>query len=126
MRVRRLLLSGCLLVGLAGCAPMLIGAGAFGGYAISRDAIRNHFDVSEAQLYDLSRAVIEELGFLTDADERRGRIRGEVDGANVTVTVDPVSDRTVRLTVKARNKLLMPRIQVAHKVYNTIRDRLPH
>lgn len=108
---------------LAGCAPVLIGAGAVGGYAISRDAIRSHFDVSERVLYDLSRDVVEDFGFITEEDERRGRLRGEVEGATVTVTVERVSDRTVQLTIRAR-KYLMPRIHVAHRVYDAIRDRL--
>ena len=100
------------LVALAGCAPVWIGAGAVGGYAVGRDAIRNHFDV------------MGELGFVTDEDPHAGRVRGEVDGANVTVTIRPISDRTMELTVKARNKFLMPRVSTAHLIYNRILDRL--
>ena len=112
------------LVALAGCAPVWIGAGAVGGYAVGRDAIRNHFDVSQTALYDVSRDVMGELGFVTDEDPHAGRVRGEVDGANVTVTIRPISDRTMELTVKARNKFLMPRVSTAHLIYNRILDRL--
>ena len=112
------------LVALAGCAPVWIGAGAVGGYAVGRDAIRNHFDVSPTALYDVSRDVMGELGFVTDEDPHAGRVRGEVDGANVTVTIRPISDRTMELTVKARNKFLMPRVSTAHLIYNRILDRL--
>lgn len=118
-----LAVAGMLAVGLCGCAPIWIGAGAVGGYAVSHDAIRSHFEVSEGVLYDLSRDVLRDFGFITEEDERRGRLRGEVDGVTVTITVEPVSDRTVRLTVRAR-KFLLPRIHTAHKVYNAIRDRL--
>jgi hypothetical protein len=112
------------LVALAGCAPIWIGAGAVGGYAVGRDAIRNHFDVSESALYDISRDIIAEQGFVTEEEPRAGQVKGEVDGANVTVTIRPVSTRTVELTVRARNKFLMPRVSTAHLVYNRILDRL--
>ena len=109
---------------LSGCAPIWIGAGAVGGYAVGRDAIRNHFDVSESALYDISRDIIAEQGFVTEEEPRAGRVRGEVDGANVTVTIRPINVRTMELTVKARNKFLMPRISTAHLVYNRIVDLL--
>ena len=108
---------------LTGCAWLLVGAGAAGGYAISRDAITNRFEQSPDVLYDVSRDVLHALGFITASDDGRHQLRGIVDGANVTILVTPVSERMVELKVKARNTFLMPKITVAHRVYNTIIER---
>ena len=109
---------------LCGCAPLLLGAGAAGGYAISRDSITNTFELSQAHLYQVSREVIADTGFVTTEDARRGLIQATVEGATVTITVTPASDHKTELKVKARNKLLMPKIRVAQDVYNRIVDRL--
>ncbi len=111
-----------LLVG--GCAPILIGAGAVGGYAISKDSINNSFDLSYSHLYQVSHDVVGKLGLLTQADQERGIIKAVVPGANVTVTIKRLTPRTVQLKVKARNDLLMPKIDVAQAIYNQIVEKL--
>ena len=115
---------GVALACVCGCAPLLLGAGAAGGYAISRDSIKNTFEVSEAHLYQVSREVIGDVGFVTTEDARRGLIQATVEGVTVTISVTPASDRRTELKVKARNKLLMPKIRVAQDVYNRIVNRL--
>ena len=115
---------GVALVCVCGCAPLLLGAGAAGGYAISRDSIKNTFEVSQVHLYQVSREVIGDVGFVTTEDARRGLIQATVEGATVTITVTPASDNRMELKVKARNKLLMPKIRVAQDVYNRIVNRL--
>ena len=112
------------LVGLSGCALALVGVGAAGGYAISRDSITNHVDLPLSHVYRVSREVVREVGLVSVEDESNGLIRATVEGVNVTVTVKRVSEQTVQLTVKARNQLLMPKIGVAHTVYNRIIQRL--
>lgn len=122
-RVLRVSLVGLALLSLCGCAALLVGVGAAGGYAISKDSITNHFDLSQAHVYGVSRKVVRDIGLITEEDERRGRLRADVEGATVTVTVTPVSDKTVKLKVKAR-KLFMPKLSVAENVYNRILERL--
>ena len=112
-----------LAVCLSGCAALLVGAGAAGGYAVSRDSITNHFDLSQSHVYGISRSVVKQIGLITAEDERRGRLQADVDGATVTVTVTPVSEKTVKLQVKAR-KFLMPKLSIAQDVYNRILDHL--
>ena len=112
------------VAGLCGCAPLLLGAGAAGGYAISRDSITNTFELSPAHLYQVSREVIGDAGFVTTEDARRGLLQATVGGATVTITVTPSSDHRTELKVKARNKLLMPKIRVAQDIYNRIVGRL--
>mgnify|MGYP001610969230 FL=1 len=115
---------GVALACVCGCAPLLLGAGAAGGYAISRDSIKNTFEVSETHLYQVSREVIGDVGFVTTEDARRGLIQATVEGATVTISVTPASDHRTELKVKARNKLPMPKIRVAQDVYNRIVNRL--
>ena len=107
-----------------GCAPILIGAGAVGGYAISKDSISNSFDLSMGHVYDTSRQVAEKVGLVTVADEKRGFIKASVPGATVTITVKRLTSRTVELKVKARNDVFLPKIDIAQSVYNQIVERL--
>ncbi len=109
---------------LSGCAPVLIGAGVAGGYAISKDSIKNTFDLPQSHVFRVSQDVINEVGLATVEDERRGLLKATVQGVNVTVTVKPLSKQTVELKVKARNNLLLPEIDVAQSVYNRIIERL--
>lgn len=125
MRHMRVAVVAALLAGgLSGCAVLLLGAGAAGGYAISKDSITNHYDLSSTVVYQAAREVIGEEGLVTLEDEHRGLIKAEVLDANVTIQVRKVSDRTTQLQVKARNDLLLPKIDIAQNVYNKIDRRL--
>lgn len=115
---------GAISLGLSGCAVLLVGAGAAGGYAIGRDSITNHFDLPQDRVFRASREVIGELGLVTTEDARHGLIKAQVEGANVTITVKRISETTVELKVKARNDLFMPKIRIAQTVYTHIADRL--
>ena len=113
------------MLGASGCAALLIGAGAAGGYAISKDSIKNHFDLSPDHVYRISRDVAGELGLVTTEDPRHGLIQADVQGSTVTITIKPVSEKTVELKVKARDKIFLPKIEIAQTVYNKIVARLP-
>jgi hypothetical protein len=112
------------LAGAAGCAAVWVATGAAGGYAISKDSIRNHFDLPPAVIFRESRGVLREEGLITVEDESHGLLKAEVEGANVTVTVKRISEKTTQLQVKARNDWLMPKIDVAQALYNQILARL--
>jgi len=103
---------------------LLIGVGAAGGYAVSRDSISNRVEQPPDIIYDMSRDVLHDLGFVLAADESRHRLQGSVEGATVTITITPMSERMTELKVRARNRFLLPRITVAHTVYNAILERL--
>lgn len=124
--MRRVAVAAALAVaaGLSGCAVLLIGAGAAGGYAISKDSITNHYDLSSTIVYQAARETIGEEGLVTLEDEHRGIIKAEVLDANITIQVRKVSDRTTQLKVKARNDLLLPKIEIAQNIYNKIDRRL--
>ncbi len=117
-----LVLAGALTA--SGCALFLVGAGVAGGYAISKDSVRNLFDLPQDQVFGESLDVLRAMGYVTLEDRQRGKIKGEVQDVNVTITVRPVTRRTVELKVKARNNLMMPRVDTAQDVYTKILERL--
>ncbi len=109
---------------LCGCPLILVGAGAVGGYAVGKDAVRNQFEVSKDHLFRQSLAAAKDLGFVTTEDAVHGVIKLKIQDANVTITILPLTQRAVELKVKARNNLLMPEVEVAQQVYNAIIKRL--
>lgn len=123
-RIRHIGTAVAILAVSGGCAPVLIGAGAVGGYAISKDSISNSFDLSFGHVYHISHQTMAQVGFITQADEQRGIIKGTVPGANVTITVKRLTSRTVQLQVKARNDVLLPKIDIAQSIYNQIAEKL--
>jgi len=115
---------GIVLMSVQGCAPVLIGAGALGGYAVSRDSVIDHFDTSQGRVFNEALEVIHSMGAVTLQDEQNGVIKARIEGATVTVTVKTVTKKTVKLTIKARNRILMPKVAIAQDVYAGIKDRL--
>jgi len=118
---------GLLSVGLAGsgCAVLLVGAGAVGGYALSKDSVKNHYERSASMAFDQALSIVEDLGLVELRDKEKGLIKGTVEGAEVTVTIKPLTKHTIELKVKARDSLnVLPKIEIAQRVYNRIDDRL--
>ena len=120
-----LIVAGGVVVGLSGCAVLLVGAGAAGGYAISKDSVKNLFDLPADTVFRASREVMSAQGLITVEDARNGLIKATVEGATVTVTVKPVTKKTVELRVKARDQLLFPKVDIAQALYTKILERLP-
>jgi hypothetical protein len=119
------IVAGVAAMGLSGCAVLLVGAGAAGGYAISKDSVKNLFDLPADQVFRVSREVVAEQGLVTVEDARNGLLKATVEGATVTVTVKPVTKKTVELRVKARDNLLFPKVDIAQALYTRILERLP-
>ena len=124
---RRLHVCAVLVLGLLctnGCAAVLLGAGFAGGYAISKDSVRNTFDRSKEEAYRQSLAVAEDVGFVMTDDPAHGLIKVRVQNTNVTITIKQLTRKAVELKVSARNQVLLPEIDIAHDVYNKIMARL--
>ena len=111
-------------LGLSGCPVVLVGAGAAGGYALSKDSVKNHFDLSKDKVYRRSLDVAKEMGQVTLEDSKKGLVKGKVKEADITITVKPLTKKTVELEVHARNKFKMPAVDVAQEVYNKIIEKL--
>ena len=126
MRARARTIVGlmALLMSLSGCALFLVGAGVAGGYAISRDSVRNVFDMSGNQLYDKSLAVAKEMGLVTLEDHVHRLIKADVQEVHITITIKQLTKRTVELRIQGRNRWLMPKVDVAQAVYSKIIEGL--
>ena len=105
---------------LSGCAALLVGAGVAGGYAISRDSVRNAFDLSPDHVFEQSLAVAKEMGAVELQDRVHGKIKAKVRQANITITVRPLTKRTVELKVQGRSEFWMPEVDTAQDVYTKI------
>lgn len=108
------------MVFLSGCAPVLIGAGAVGGYAVSKDSVTDYFETSQDRLFDAAVAVLQQKGAVNLQDRQMGAIEAEVEQSKVKVRLEKVTDGTVKVTIKARNQLLLPNISLAQDIYTAL------
>ena len=110
-------------LGVSGCALLLVGAGVAGGYAISKDSVRNTFDLPRSRVYASSLTVAKEMRNVTLEDHIHGFIQADIQDARVTVTVKQLTRQAVELNVRARN-LVVPKLDVAQQVYSKIVEGL--
>lgn len=121
-----LVLAAFLSVSAAGCAVPIIlavGAGAVGGYAVSRDTFEGIVPKGQDEIWEAAARVTSIMGMTEDNDRKRGALTARINGANVTVTVVPVNLTNTKLRIKAR-KGIFPRIGVAQEVYAKIVNQL--
>lgn len=122
----RALLSLFLAVSLCGCVPMVfvaVGAGAIGGYAVSRDTFEGVSAKGQDEIWDAANHILVIMGEVRNNDRKNGTINAVVSGVSVTVSVIPVSLTATKLRVKAR-KSIFPRIAVSQDVYTKIMHQL--
>jgi hypothetical protein len=122
----RLLLSCFLITSLVGCVPMVlvaVGAGAVGGYAISRDTFEGISSKGQDEIWDAANHVLSIMGEVKDGDRKGGMVVAMVSGAKVTVSIIPVSLTATKVRIKAR-KSIFPRIAIAQDVYAKIMHQL--
>lgn len=118
----RLVLSVFLVTSLAGCVPLIflaVGAGAVGGYAVSRDTFEGISAKAQDELWDATNQVLTIMGDVKDSDRKGGSMTATITGAKVTVSIIPMSLTATKLRVKAR-KSIFPRIAIAQDVYTKI------
>ena len=122
----RIVLAFFLTVSLAGCVPMVlvaVGAGAVGGYAVSRDTFEGISAKGQDEIWEAANNVLGIMGEVRNNDRKSGSIAAVVNGVNVTVSVIPISLTATKLRVKAR-KAIFPRIAIAQDVYAKIMHQL--
>lgn len=109
----------------SGCALFLVGAGVGGGIAISKDTMEGHFDKKIDQVWKASREVLMQDGFIRLENRTQGEIKGEVRKSDVKIEVLQVSEKTVRVRVKARkDHNILPNPDLANELYNKIFRKL--
>ena len=122
----RLFLSVFLISSLAGCIPMVlvaVGAGAVGGYAVSRDTFEGVSAKGQDEIWDAANHILAIMGEVKNNERKNGSIDALVSGVKVTVNIIPISLTATKIRVKAR-KSIFPRIVVAQDVYTKIIHQL--
>jgi len=105
----------------SGCALLLIGGGAAGGYSISKDEIEILTDAKYNKIWKASTNVLRERGLVILEDKTHGVIEAEVEKSTITVHVDQATDKTIRLRVKGRRvKNMFPDMKKAQSVFKQI------
>ena len=100
-----------------------VGAGAVGGYSVSRDTFEGVSAKGQDEIWDAANQVLAIMGEIKDSDRKGGAITAMVTGVKVTVSIIPVSLTATKLRVKAR-KSIFPRIAIAQDVYAKIMRQL--
>lgn len=113
-----------LTVSFSGCTALVaVGAGAVGGYAISRDTFEGITGKGQEEIWDAAHTVLSIMGIINEDNRKQGELHATVYGASVTVAVMAVNLTTTKLRVKAR-KNLFPRSGLAQEIYTKIINQL--
>lgn len=107
-----------------GCALLLVGGGAAGGYAASKDEIEGAVDASYNKVYKSAVQAAQSKGIIKLQDEQRGYIETMVDTNTVKIHINQLTSKTVKLKVEARNKYKMPKIAIAQDIYTEIMKKV--
>ena len=108
-----------------GCVPLfLMGAGAAGGYAISKDSVEGTVNKQFHRVFNASLDVVKSKGVVQSQDEEHGKIEGVVGNqVNATIELSQTTERSVKIKVTARKNHL-PNIDVAQEVYTDILKKI--
>lgn len=113
------------LVLFSGCPVFLLGAGAAGGYAISKDTMEGVVEKPLARIWSAARDVIMSEGFIRLEDKPHGILEGEVSKSEVKIEVTQLTQRAVRIRVKARKGYkLLPDPDLSNALYNKIFQKI--
>ena len=115
---------------LSGCAPVLVGIGALGGYAISSDSLEGIYNVPQEELFNLSKEVLINWSTNVLEDEQQTELIATKKERRVWVHVKRLNENTSKLTVKARkygfkdikkiNTYTMPDMKTAQSIFEQI------
>jgi hypothetical protein len=115
----------CSQLFFSGCAIFLLGAGAAGGMAISKDTIEGTVDKPFDRVWNASREVLKQEGFIRLENKPVGKIEAEVGKSRVKFEAQQITEKTVRFRVKARKtSKLLPDMDLANILYNKIFQKL--
>ena len=121
----RMTLSLILICLVSGCIVFALGAGAAGGYAISKDELEGFTDKSLEQAWDSGLAVLKGQGGLLLEDKTRGRAEAAIGDAKVKFEAYQVTPKSVRIRVQARKfHSMFPDMKLAQRIYTLVVNEL--
>lgn len=110
-----------LALGAGGCALFLVGAGAAGGYAISKDEIEGYTDQDYDRTWESARRVIANDGAILSENKTLGEIEATVRDSDVKAKIEKISSVSVRMRIQARKGYnLLPDLETAQDLYTKI------
>ena len=102
---------------VAGCIPVLIGAGVVTGYSLGNATANGNVRVEYRILLDKCLDKLESMeAEILSSNESKGIIKARLSEHKITIKIDSISVDTQRLKVSAR-QLLMPKSQFAQKIF---------
>ena len=115
------LLSSLLLFNFLGCVPILVGAGALGGYAVTKDTIQGETDMPYDDLWSSALKVSRIRGTIRQEDAAGGYLKLAVESGFIWIRLIKITQAATRLKVSAR-KYHLPNISLAQDVYLKIME----
>ena len=115
---------------ISGCATVLVGLGALGGYAISEDELEGIYTIKKDEIFQLCKNVA--LDWTTEVleDEAQSEIIATSETRRIWIRTDQLTPDTTRLRVKARrfgvrgirkiNTYTLPDIKTAQFIFERI------
>jgi hypothetical protein len=109
---------------LSSCIYIVVGTvGALGGYMISPDTVEGITANDKDSLWDAAVNVVSIMGIIEEQEKSSGIMIAKVSGTKVTITITPLNQSTVKLSVKAR-KSYLPKSQVAQDIFVKIMSQV--
>lgn len=109
----------------SGCVVLALGAGAAGGYAISKDEIEGFSEQSLDQTWRTAYELFNRDGAVASADKERAKIEAIISDSKVHFSAEQVSPRSVRFVIQARKNMnLFPDIKLAQSLHQKMMKEL--
>ena len=107
-----------ILAGIAGCAPLIIGAaaGGLGAYAVSRDTVQGDSDKSYDALWDSAINVAGSRGLVQQENASTGYIELSAESSKVWIRLTRLTQATTRIRVSAR-KFHFPNMELSQDIF---------
>lgn len=104
-----------------GCAVLLLGTGAAGGYAITQDTVESFTERDFNKVWKKVDEILEREGSIILRDETQGLIKAVVQKSEVEVLIEKLTEDTVRVRIKARKlKAFFPNLKLAQSIHSMI------
>ena len=114
----RLVFAFFMLISVAGCAPLIIGAaaGGLGAYAISKDTVQGDSDKSYEALWESAVNVAGIRGIIQQENSSTGYIELSVESSKVWIRLVRLTQATTRIRISAR-KFHFPNMELAQDIF---------
>ncbi len=113
-----------LIMSISGCVFMVAGgAGALGGYAVSRDTIKGHSGKPYRSIWGSALRVARIKGKITMENKDNGEIEFEVKPSRVWVKLTKLTDASTEIRVSAR-RYSLPNLGLAEEIFVKIMEEL--